>query len=357
MRYRLMLIALLFLIVLPIAGQTEKAAIRGFEAADVKPILDRLTANPPATAASVLADLANEKSLTRFVNGTKGDVVWIYCFYRIESGPVDKIAIVKIAEEPRRTLFAEQFGDVVKLFQAAGAIAGNVEVVRYQYRLKHERAKLSIAASIGPEDDSDGEPPTREPQWIVVVDFTNGGASATNLGGHTEDFLTGPREAWSFSADVPLTSFDDVEVDEEFENIDLAETPADFYVGLNYAPFGDALLPPRRLRDAFTLKALLKASSKPSDSLGVGIGLRSGYFSASPTLRKITFLQILDTLSPYVAYTRTKVEEDQKDEAGNVTGTLKFKRNDWTFGISLNLDRALQFVQGDAGGEDQEDEE
>ena len=36
-------------------------------------------------------------------------------------------------------------------------------------------------------------------------------------------------------------------------------------------------------------------------------------------MSKLPFLQILDALSPYVAHTRTRVEEEQKDVDGNTT--------------------------------------
>jgi hypothetical protein len=124
---------------------------------------------------------------------------------------------------------------------------------------------------------------------------------------------------------------------------------------LNFAPLGDALRPPANWREAITIKALLKASRRPSDSFGIGIGLRSGYFANSPVLSRYSFLQIFDTLSPYIAYTRTRVEEEQKNDAG--TQKVHFKRNDWVIGISLDLEKALEFVKGgDDGGEEKNDE-
>ena len=156
---------------------------------------------------------------------------------------------------------------------------------------------------------------------------------------------TGPREAWSFSADVPLSTLGDVKVDDAAKNTELAKTPDAFYVGLNFVPIGDVLQPPSSIGEAFQFKVLLKASRRPSDSFGVGIGLRSGYFSKHSRLKNYALLQIFDTLAPYVAYTRTRDQQTKKNAAGE-DEIIRFKRNDVVIGISLDITKALDFVGG-----------
>jgi hypothetical protein len=343
MRARIALIsAFLVIAVAPLmADDAAKASVFAFKARDVKATLDDVDSFHK-TPEDALAIIEKMPSSLRLVNASKGDVVWIYCFFLPESG---KDIVLKIDEKPRRTLIEQQFQTLVKLAQkVAGAAAANIKVDRFQYILQLDRATVTVAPTIG-TPTAKASPPDKEPQWIVVVDYTNAGQATSNLADNSADVLTGRREAWYFSADVPLSKLGDVKVDDQFKNIDLSNTPADFYVGLNFAPRGDALESPRTFAEAVTIKGLLKASRKPSDSIGVGFGLRSGYFSASPTLRRFTVLQILDTVSPYVAYTRTRVRQEQKDAAGNVTSTLHFIRSDWTFGLSLDLDKALDFLK------------
>ncbi len=53
-------------------------------------------------------------------------------------------------------------------------------------------------------------------------------------------------------------------------------------------------------------------------------------------------------ISPYVAYTRTRVEQQKTDTAGNTT-TVRFKRYDWVVGLSFDIGKAADFVKGTGG--------
>lgn len=364
--------SLLFLVILsvnlPVLGAEEKpkAAVYGFPAevggqpSEAKEILDQFEAQTITgdDAVKQLADLTT--SSLRFVGSHKGQIVRIYCFYREEApdpatGRFRTIAL-KIDEKRRDPLVADQFRTLVKLVDAFGqpAGAGEMKFERFQYKLKLERATLDITAQLTLEPKDNPIAAAGQPHWLVIFDFTNGGGK-TNADPTTATVLTGRREPWSISADVPIASLNDVEVDDEFSNVELKETPETFYAGFNWAPFGDAIKPPETLMQALTIKALLKASRRPSDSFGLGIGLRSGFFANHPSMSKLPFVQIFDTLSPYVAYTRTRVEEEQKDADGNTT-KVHFKRNDWVVGISLDIERALDFVKKAGDGDEEKKE-
>ncbi|HYC58658.1 MAG TPA: hypothetical protein VEK79_03750 [Thermoanaerobaculia bacterium] len=306
------------------------------------------------TSRQALDKIADLASSARFLS-KKGDLVRIYCFYR-EDGT--KKVEIQIDEKTRQPLIADQLKNLIRLARAVAADAPDVagapliKVEVFDYKLKLPRATLKITAEIKDNPDNTELAIAGTPQWFVILDFTNGGET-TNAGETTATILTGSREAFSISADVPLSSLGDVDVDEELESAELEETPETFYAALNYAPFGDVASTPVRFTEALTLKALLKASRRPTDSFGVGIGLRPGFFANNPTLSGYPFLRVLDTLSPYVAYTRTRGEEDQQNADGT-THKLRFKRHDVVIGISLDLEKALDFVSGDDEEEEKE---
>lgn len=346
------------------------ADVRGYRAApEVKAILEGTpeTPNTPATPGaeaapeSALTKLAKLPTSLRFDGSKAGDIVHIYVFYRDDKDEQDLAKKarpeVKVTEKARRPLIVNQLQTLAKIAAALQASVGPdpaVAVEIFPYKLKLRRADLTINAAIkkNPRNESiTDELRDSKADWYIVIDFTNlisdEDADPTNAGTTKASVQTGPREGWFISTDVPLTSIGDVKVDDEAKNIELADTPDVFYAGFNYCPFGDVLRTPARFAEAIDLKVLLKVSRRPSDSFGVGLGLRPGLFADRHPL-----LQVFDTLSPYVAYTRTRVEEEQKNPDGTSAGKIRFKRNDFVVGISLNLDKALDFVKGkDDGGD------
>jgi hypothetical protein len=331
-------ILILLLTPITVTAAEEKAPtakVYGFPATEVIALLEDVDANQQeAKIKAALATIATKPSSLRFVNSQAKDLVRVYSFYRDDG----KKPVLRFDEKQRQLLIADQFRTLIKLADSLpAAVTQKIVVEAADYELKLRRATLKVTASLA----ADGEPattdPARKPQWIVVVDFTNGG-EPKNAERAAADILTGPREPWSLSADVPVTSIGDVKVDDKAENIELADTPGTFYVGLNFAPFGDALRLPGGFAEALTVKALLKASRRPSDSFGIGVGLRPGLFANS------SLLQIFDTLSPYISYTRSRVEEE-KENADGTTEKIHFKRNEFSIGISLDLESALGFVK------------
>lgn len=285
-------------------------------------------------------------SSLRFDGSKKGDVVRIYCFYRPDG---NKKPEIRAKEEPRQPVIVGQLKTLGRLASAiAASLAGPEEKINVDsadYVLKLKRATLTVSAEIkdNPQGlDNQQEHPSV--QWFIVFDFTTP-EDGTNAPRTEVDVLTGAREAWSISADVPLSTIGDVKLDDKGENVELSDTPDVFFAGFNFAVAGDVIRPPANFFEALTVKALLKASRRPSDSVGIGIGLRPGLFANAPSL-----LQVFDTLSPFVAYTRTRFDKDHQNADGT-TSKVHLKRNDVVVGISLDLEKAFDFVKGKGGGE------
>jgi hypothetical protein len=342
------LTALAALMAASLSAAETTPKVYAFPSATARATLDDVI-NGVKTPQQGLAALETLSSSTRLVDATKGDIVWVYAFFRSNG---TKAVDVKFKEIPRQLLITRQFRKVLQLASKIAGVAAAQEPIAVsitQYELELPRAELTITGKIVAAGVA-APAPDEDPRWIVVLDFTGGGEDV-NAATVSATILTGTREAWAFSADAPISGIADVGVDDKAENIELADTPDAFYVGLNYLPFGDVLKPPSSVGEAFQFKLLLKATRRPSDSFGVGVGLRSGYFSNHARFKKNTLLQIFDTLAPYIAYTRTRDQQEETNAAGE-TELVRFKRNDVVIGISLDITKALSFVGG--GDNDEE---
>lgn len=308
--------------------------------------------------------MAIDHSSLRLVGSKKAESVGIYCFF---SKDASKTMLVNIDETRRDPIFFDQLQALATFYKglpgtkppapptapAEAAVEPTILVEVFEYALTFDRATVAISAELSDEgagglpSKTPGGPGWVAPKWIIVFDFTNGGGS-TNADATDASALTGAREPWSISADVPLRSIGDVKFSDNFDSAELKNTTPDtFYAGFNYAPTGDALQSPFTYADAINFKGLIKASRRPLDSFGLGIGLRSGLFSSHPNLPP--FLKIFDMISPYVAYTRTRGEQQKTDTAGNTT-TVRFKRYDWVVGLSFDISKAADFVKAGTGG-------
>lgn len=333
------------------AQETPAADVRGYRADVALPVLKKLESEGKSPGA-VLAELDQLPNSLRFDGSTKGDRVEIYCFYYEDIDPAtnaEKTAEVRTEEKKRQPLIAGQLRTLHGIAQTIAAAAPGpreIKVEHFSRDLTLARAELKVTGEIKLNAEKPALPlAEKTTKWILVFDFTRLGTEAANAGRTEATVLTGSQERWSLSADVPLTTIGDVQVDDEGEDFELAKTPDAFYVGFNYAPFGDVLRGPASLKEAITIKGLLSASRQPTESFGIGIGLRPGLFADSATP-----FRIFDTLSPYLAYTRTRAEETKTNEDGT-TEKVRFKRFDLSFGLSLNLDKAVDFVSGRGGNE------
>jgi hypothetical protein len=138
---------------------------------------------------------------------------------------------------------------------------------------------------------------------------------------------TGPEEHAFLSADLAVNKITELKL--ESGTLVPKDNPSQFYVGFDYM-LGDVLSENNSLLDGLTLKALVEASKDPTNSWGVALGMR---------LKSIGGLGVsIDMLSPYVGYIWTR----------NDTETGHSFKGDVRVGISLNLDKALGWVQGGA---------
>ena len=170
----------------------------------------------------------------------------------------------------------------------------------------------ALAASITPD------PPRASLRSTPASGDVQAEASSVSL-------LSGPDEHWYMSADVMIT--DDLRVSrDDGGGLVISETPPVFYVAANYL-VGDLLSNRRPWWGNIFFKVFAKGSKHPQDSVGLGVGLRG------PTLPLLNVE--LELLSPYLAWTWTRV--DDGDGVSRRQPALRF-------GLSVNLDRALKWV-------------
>ena len=89
----------------------------------------------------------------------------------------------------------------------------------------------------------------------------------------TYHFFVGEEDHFYLSADMPITSINELYYDERTNSLIEKEQPASFYFGLNYK-IGDlsTSYPLREFYNNFALKAIAKFAKKPSESMGIGVG-------------------------------------------------------------------------------------
>lgn len=107
---------------------------------------------------------------------------------------------------------------------------------------------------------------------LFEVTAPDGAAKAditTNL-----KLTAGPRESLYLTGDVPLTSIKQIR--KENGVLSLKETPASFYLGMNYRLYGDYLsgYQASSHRDNISAKLMFKVSAKPTESMGFGLSYK-----------------------------------------------------------------------------------
>lgn len=301
--------------------------------------------NHPETREDVVKALAKLPSTTRWVDAGPGQLVVVYSFYRSNTG---EIVRVKVDENEREPLVAQQLRDVLKVaqnvsggLQTTEATTPPIQISQTPYTLQLHRAEVQFTGTIQKADTNSPEPKDN-PRWIVVLDFTAGGKD-TNAATATITTLTGPREAWSFSANAPIGQLKQLKLDDKAESLGLKDKPGEFYVSFNYLPRGDALLPPHEWADALQFLAMLKTSKRPTDSYGFGIGLRPGIFTAK---KWPSILQIFDTITPFAAVTRTRLTGTDASGA-----TQTGHRTDLVLGLSLDIKKGVEWTTKKSDGE------
>jgi hypothetical protein len=250
----------------------------------------------------------NNRWITR-----KGDQIAIYVIYDTskEKGEPN----MEVTEMARKTQFALNLETLAKLAEKIGGFALNAAlppgqqpspstiVVNRQCRtLVNLRSTLTATATSDPKIDA---------------------AMMSSLKASTV-VTTGPKEHGFISADLAVNSVKEVKLDSG--ELVPKDNPSQFYVGFDYM-LGDVLAESNTFPDGLTFKALIEASKDPTHSYGVALGMR---------FKNVNLPGIsLDTFSPFAGYFWTR----------NDTLTGHTYKGDWRAGISLNLDRALNWVK------------
>jgi hypothetical protein len=241
----------------------------------------------------------------------KGDTVAIYVVYDKNK---TNVPTLDITEQSRKTQFASDLETLTKLFEkieknpnaeAAVPPAIDLGVIKQCRILTKLRATLEITAM--------GDPNNEKPQ-----EQTAGKTSATAT------ITTGPTEHAFLSADLAVNSVKQLKL--ESGQLVPKDNPSTFYVGFDYM-LGDVLAETSTFPQGLTFKALIEASKDPTNSYGLALGMR---------FKNVKLPGIsLDTFSPFAGYFWTR----------NDTLTGHKYKGDWRAGISLNLDKALNWVK------------
>lgn len=143
--------------------------------------------------------------------------------------------------------------------------------------------------------------------------------------------LTGPNEHMLLSLDLPVTNRKTLKYDAASGALKPSDDKAQLYLGFDYQ-LGDILNPPRTWIDSgrIVFKGMLLASSKPLDSLGLGVGY---------TFPKFQFLkgEGLGPLSIFVGRFWTK----QDAIVNGTPATNQSYGKSWRVGVSYSLNDML----------------
>lgn len=262
----------------------------------------------------LVSDLGTE-SRGRWVS-KKGDILKIYVIH-----PSNITANICINESRRDTRFIT---DIKTLFETIGSALnknkrmmahdqrGELILSTQTYTLTKVRSNLSVAVKAQKD---------QEIQYYVGVVSVN--------------MITGPMEHWYLSADYPVNSVSQLKYNQDSDTVEKVDKDSKFLFGVNYQ-LGDILSDHWNVSDfwqGFSVKLLAEASNRPSDTLAVGFGYRV------PPIQVYGFS--LEAFSPFVAYSRVKNDVIRSNLSVDEGGKTKWK---WIAGISLNLDKAMDWI-------------
>lgn len=143
------------------------------------------------------------------------------------------------------------------------------------------------------------------------------------LNDKSKTYMVGPAEHLYLSADLPLENIKQLKLDSESGEPEEKEVPSSIYIGIN-ARYGDVIsnYGYSDIPNNISAKLLLKASSHPLDSVGIGIGYNFKGFEI--------FYARIGTLDS---------EDTNKSDLGRTYTNV--------FGVSVNISKGLKWI-GDA---------
>lgn len=172
------------------------------------------------------------------------------------------------------------------------------------YTLRHKRAKLKVVGKA-----SDG----------TVVESI--------------DIVTGPTENFYLGLDLPVDDGDALKYDSDSKSLKPKDSEPQLYLSLNFLT-GDVMSDPATFSafEKVSFKALMRASDRPLDSVGVGLGYRLPAFD---------FLGLdVSSISIFGGHFWTK-QDDIVDGQPKTNGSTSAQ---WRLGVSYDLSTGLTWV-------------
>lgn len=240
-----------------------------------------------STAEADLINMKKEGDADDLRKITKGRPIFYF-----EAPP--ETATLEVKEVSRQTRFAEELKSLVgAILKGQEKALSAAERKCFRYTQEYSRSRISLVAK-----DAAGK---------ALAEMT---------------VVTGPAEHWYLTADMPVSDVKQLKYDSASNTVVEKQKPASIYLGINYRPLGDVLsdYPSADFKNNLALKLLLKASSKPSESMGFGIGY------------SFSFAEI------FVARMRTKNDE-------SVPGSNLGYRDSTVFGVSFDIAKGIGWLK------------
>lgn len=199
---------------------------------------------------------------------------------------------VKIDEKKRKSRFAQDVSTIVDYYKTKKTLSNNENYKCAVYTKKNDRSDITI----------------------VTLDKNNKELYSSKA-------ITGPKEHWYLSADMPVSNIKQLSYDATKNKVIEKEKPASFYLGINYK-VGDVVA--GQFNDHLgniIFKFMLKASSKPTESFGLGVGY--------------SFNDFVDV---FIARVRTK---DDTNTGENTLGHT----DSTVYGISFNISKGIEWLK------------
>lgn len=237
--------------------------------------------------------------------------------YEIFACPAPLVTTVKMTETKRKSRIASDFDAVLDSLKKDDSKALSTPTcVPWKAKLSYKRGTLVVEAYGRGDDGKD-----KQLQSVTV--------------------LTGPTEHWFLGLDLPVTDQKTLKYDSATGTLKPRDKDSQLYVSLNYL-LGDVLVDvdediglrsQRKWTDDLAVKFFVKASSRPMDSAGVGLGYRVPKFEV--------FDFSLQGLSLYGGYFWTKQDE--------ITGGVAVENGDrdgkWRFGVTFDVAAMIEAVK------------
>lgn len=217
----------------------------------------------------------------------------------------DEVSRVAFNETSRDTVLLTQLKELASAVSKKAAAElkappSHICIQASPYRLKFKRANLKIVA--------------------------------TGIDGKSEqsfNIVTGPEEHWYLGFDLPVINHKTLKYDQTTKSLSPQDQNPQLYLSFNYST-SDVV---STVKNRWSLKLLLQASSRPLDSVGLGVGYR---------LPEDIFGDQLSSFTVFAGRFWTK--QDAMTAGGD--GLLNQSTGkDWRFGITYDFSTGLPWIK------------